>query len=253
MKQSTIWLLVGVGATVLALIVGAAMFAGSLVTGLGSSGPNVATASVNMEKLTEEFERAFKGSDKKDVKAFEAVVNDKSKGIYKGDEKATVVMEKSGEVVGFVDKNANGGYDLSSDDKLFSLQADKAKEEVVATDNHNRHYRHRPSSGFFTGMLVGNMLSRQRGYYGGRYWTAPRTNYVRPGYYSKLRSQPTGVSSSSRSRSRSRSSSWGSTRRRSSSSSSKSSKSSSWGSSNRSSSWGRSRSGSRSGGFSFGK
>ena len=158
-------------------------------------------------------------------------------------------MEKSGEVVGFVDRNTNDAYDISSDDKLFSIQAEKDKEEVVATDNHNRHYRHRPSSGFFTGYLVGSMLTRQRGYYGGGYWTAPRSNYVRPGYYSKLRSQPKGISSSSRSRSRS--SSWGSSRR--SSSSSSGSKSSSWGSSNRSSSMGRSRSGSRSGGFSFGK
>ncbi len=252
MKQSTIWVIVGVGATVLALFVGAAMVVGSVAM-RSSSGPNVATASVDMEKLTEEFERAFKVSGEKDVKAFEAVVNDKSKGVYKGDEKATVVMEKSGEVVGFVDRNTNGAYDISSDDKLFSLQADKEKEEIVATDNHNRHYRHRPSSGFFTGMLIGSMLSRQRGYYGGSYWTAPRSNYVRPGYYSKLRSQPKGVSSSSRSRSSSRrrsSSSWGSSRR---SSSSSSSSTSSWGSSNRSSSTGRSRSGSRSGGFGFGK
>ena len=247
MKQSTVWLIVGVGATVLALFVGAAMFVGTMAMG-SSRGPNVATASVDMEKLTEEFERTFKGPNKKDVKAFEAVVNDKSKGIYKGDEKATVVMEKSGEVVGFVDQNTNGTYDISSDDKLFSIQAEKDKEEVVATDNNNRHYRHRPSSGFFTGYLVGSMLSRQRGYYGGGYWTAPRSNYVRPGYYSKLRSRPTGISSSSRSSSRSRSSSWGSSRRSSSSSSS-----SSWGSSNRSSSTGRSRSGSRSGGFGFGK
>ena len=144
MKQSTIWLIIGGAAGVIALLVGAALAFG--LPALGSSGPNVAAASVDMEKLTKEFELAFKGDGKKDVGAFAAVVNDKSKGIYKGDDPASVVMEKSGEVVGFVDRDADGKYDIA-DDKLFSIQAEKDKNELVATDNHNRHYRHRREIG----------------------------------------------------------------------------------------------------------
>lgn len=230
MKKSTLWRNVGIAATVLSVFVSIGICLSSSSTSNSSKygAAAAAKADVNLEKLTKAFE-AYAKTGAQDVKGFEPIVNDKSRGIYNGKEKVEVSMSTTGEVIGFVDKDKDGAYKKDKDSKVFSIQAEKNKNNVVASDHHQNHYRYRPSgSGFFTGMLVGHMFTRQRAYYG-HHWTAPRTaRYVKPGYYNRARSSY---------RSRSRSRSYGS-------SGSRSYKS------NRSSSSGTRRS---SGGFGFGK
>ncbi len=144
---------------------------------------------INLEKLTKAFEAtaSTKVEGKPfDAEAFEAKINDPKEKIYQGKGKVEVELQDSGEVVGFKDTKANGIYDKVGDAKVFSIQADQDKKEVVAADEHSHHYRHRPASGFFTGYLIGSMLTRQRGYYGGRYWSAPsNARYMSSGYYGK--------------------------------------------------------------------
>ncbi len=173
MKKTTTWMVATLG---LVMVVGAGC----------SSKP---ASQVNLEALTKSFEahatKAKEGQDF-DAAGFEAQVNDKTKKIYSGKDKLDVELLKSGEVVGFKDKNSNDTYEKATDEQIFSLQVEKDKKEVVATDEHKHHYRHRPGGGFFTGYLIGSMLSRQRGHYGGRYWSAPSSaRYVKPGYYGK--------------------------------------------------------------------
>lgn len=223
MKQSTLWLLVGIGAVVLLSIVGCCTMT-SLLGDSGSSFSTVAASSeVDLEKLTKEFD-TYVGSGKKDINGFEQVVNDKSKGIYHGTDHVDVTMADSGAVIGYVNKDTDPTYSKTADQEVFQMNVDEKEKRVVARDRHDHYYRHRPSSsGFFTGLLIGNMLTRHRGYYPGGYYRAPSTaRYRSSGYYNRMRS-------SSRSRSRSRSSSF------------------------RSGSRSTYRSGSRSGGFGFGK
>lgn len=219
MKKSTLWMVVGLTSVVMFMCVGIGVASQMLGVG-GSSVTGAAKSDVNLEKLTKAFENHVK-TDSKDIKDFEKVVNDKSKGIYNGTNKVTVTMEKSGEVTGFHDKDNDGSYKKPGDTLVFKLNVEKEKKNVVASDRHHHHYRYRPSyGGFFTGYLVGSMLTRQHSYYGGRYWRAPRGGtYVKPGYYNRSRSY-------------------------------RSRRTSGFGRSNRSSSYGRR---SRSGGFGFGK
>ena len=169
-----------------------------------------ASTDVNLEKLTKAFED-YVNQGSKDLNQFEKTVNDKSKDIYDGAGHVDVTLGKSGAVIGYKNKNTEPTYEKDADEKVFELNVDKKDKRVVARDSHNHYYRHRPSSsGFFTGMLVGNMLSSQRSYYGGRYYRAPsNVNYQRSGYYSRVRSRSRSVRSGSRSRSRSRSGGFG--------------------------------------------
>jgi len=186
-KKSTIWLIVGIGAAVMFACVSCATFA-SFLPSSNSNINGAARADVDLEKLTSAFEKYVSaGTD--DIKKFEATVNDKSKGIYKGKDKVTVDFNSTGAVVGYVDKNADSAFQKTGDEKVFELNVHNEKKQVVAQDRYNNYYAHRPSSsGFFTGLLIGNMLTRQRSYYGGGYWAPPRSaNYVRSGYYNRSR------------------------------------------------------------------
>ena len=218
MKKSTIWLIVGIISIIMLSVVGCC----TLGLVLGDSDSNVSSSAVastqiNLEKLTKAFED-YVNQGSKDLNQFEKTVNDKSKDIYDGPGHVDVTMGKSGAVIGYKNKNTEPTYEKDADEKVFELNVDKKDKRVVARDRHNHYYRHRPSSGFFTGYLVGSMLSSQRSYYGGRYYRAPsNVRYQRSGYYSRVRSGSRSRSFRSGSRSRS------------------------------------SRSGSRSGGFGFGK
>lgn len=187
MKKSTTWLIVGIGAAVLLMIAGCCAVSAVMNKGGDFNGKASAKAEVDLEKLTKEFE-TYINANSQDVNGFEKVVNDKTKNIYKGKDHVSVTMQKSGEVIGYVNKDTEPTYESGKDELVFSLQAEKDKQRVVARDRYSNHYGYRPSSsGFFTGMLVGNMLTRQHSYYGGRYWSAPsNASWRQSGYYNKM-------------------------------------------------------------------
>ncbi len=189
MQKSTTYLIAGVGA-MFAMSIAACCAFGALSSNSSSdTHVNVAGAEVDLEKLTKAFE-AHVTANSQDLNGFEKVVNDKAQGIYLGDDPVSVTMQKDGEVVGFVNKNTETTYEKGTDALVFSLQVEQEKKRVVAHDSGQRYYAyHSPSSGFFTGYLIGSMLSNQRGYYGGSYYRAPATaNFVQPGYHNSLKS-----------------------------------------------------------------
>ena len=207
MKKSTLWLVVGIGAVVMLMIVGCCAVGATMGDKDGGTTIGAASTQVDLEKLTKAFE-TYVGSGAKDINGFEKVINDKSKGIYKGTDKVDVTMEKSGAVVGYVDKDATPGYTEGKDTMVFTLQAEKDTNRVVARDRSNNYYGYRSNnSGLFTGLLIGSMLSRQRGYYGGSYYRAPASaRFRKSGYFSRSRSSFGKRSSSRGFRSSSRSS-----------------------------------------------
>ena len=203
MKKSTIWLIVGISAAIMSMIVGCCIVSSVTSNNSTFGGKAAAVAEVDLEKLTKEFE-TYVTANSQDINGFEKVINDKSKGIYKGTDHVSVTMQKSGEVIGYVNKDTEPTYEAGKDKLVFSLQAEKGQSRVVARDSYSNHYAYRPSSsGFFTGLLIGNMLSRQTSYYG-YHWSAPRgTTFQQPGYYNRMSSASssrgfrTGSSSSS--------------------------------------------------------
>ncbi len=202
MKKSTVWLIVGIGSMVSLMVLGCCAF-GAISGGSGSNvGSAAAVANVDLEKLTKSFEKNVSG-DSKDLNAFKKDVNDKSKGIYTGKDPVDVTMIKDGGVVGYVNKDTEPDYDATKDEKVFELQVAPEEKNVVAKDRYDNHYRYRPTgSGFFTGYLIGSMLTNQRSYYGGRTYRAPTgVSYKKPGYYNRMKSSSR--SSSFRSGSRS--------------------------------------------------
>ncbi len=73
-----------------------------------------------------------------------------------------VKPEKDGSLAGFDDKNNNGIKDADESD-LFKLEVDTENNRLVASDSNGEvRESHFSGSGFFMGMLLGNMLSRQR-------------------------------------------------------------------------------------------
>lgn len=205
MKKSTVWLIVGIGSLVSLMVIGCCAF-GAINGDKANVSSGAAASNVNLEKLTKEFEKDVSAGSK-DLTTFEASVNDKTKGIYKGTDHVDVEMIKDGGVVGFVNKDTEPTYDATKDEKVFEMQVAAEEKNVVAKDRHNNHYRYRPSgSGFFTGYMVGSMLRSQRSYYpAGRSYRSPSgVSYKKPGYYNRMKSS--GRSSSFRSGSRSTSS-----------------------------------------------
>ena len=194
MKQSSVWLLIGVGATaVLAMVVccglGTSIYnTRSASQAFKSSGKHkaVAKSSVDLEKLTKAFE-TYVTPETKDINGFEKVVNDKSKGIYKGKDPVKVTMDTKGAVLGYVDKDNTPGYSKSQDTLVFTMQAEKDKKRIVAYDRHQNYYGHRSyRPGFFTGLLIGNMLTRQHGHYG-YHWRPPvSARWRTAGYYNRV-------------------------------------------------------------------
>ena len=183
--------MVGMGSLVSLMVLGCCALGG--VSGdTSTSGIERAAAAsdVNLEKLTEQFE-VYVTSDAQDLNGFEQVINDKTRGIYKGDGYVNVTLAKDGGVIGFENKDAAPTYDPAVDEKVFELQVAPQEKQVIARDRYDNHYRYHPTgSGFFTGMLIGSMLSSQRSYYprGSSYRPPANTRYQQPGYYNRARS-----------------------------------------------------------------
>lgn len=201
------WLLVGIGSVVM-LSVMACCAVGAFVPNSNSSyNTSVASSQIDLEKLTKEFE-TYVSQGNQDINGFEKAVNDKTKKIYTGTGHVDVTQTKSGAVVGYVNKDTEPTFDKTKDEKLFELNVDEKQKQVVAHDRHDNYYRHRPSSsGFFTGLFIGNMMSSHRSYYPGGYYSPPSSaRYRSSGYYNRSRSYRSGSRSSYSSGSRSRSS-----------------------------------------------
>ncbi|MCF6189919.1 MAG: hypothetical protein L3J51_05545 [Cocleimonas sp.] len=72
-----------------------------------------------------------------------------------------VKSEKDGSFAGFDDKNNNGVKDADEKD-LFKLEVDTANNRLLASNEGEVRESGFSGSGFIMGMLLGNMLSRQR-------------------------------------------------------------------------------------------
>lgn len=115
------------------------------------------------------------------------------------DQQLGLELKSDASFVGFVDANGNTTRDSGEDD-VFTLEVDSENERLIATDaTGDAVHRRFSGSGILTGLLIGNLLSRQsragigRGSFSGRNSTA-RSSY-RPSTSSRT--------SSARSRSRS--------------------------------------------------
>ena len=207
MKKSTMWLLVGIGSVVMLSVMACCAVGAFAPSNNSSYNTSVASSKIDLEKLTKEFE-TYVSQGNQDINGFEKAVNDKTKKIYTGTGHVDVTQTKSGAVVGYVNKDTEPTFDKAKDEKLFELNVDEKKKQVVAHDRHDNYYRHRPSSsGFFTGLFIGNMMSSHRSYYPGGYYSAPSSaRYRSSGYYNRSRSYRSGSRSSYSSGSRSRSS-----------------------------------------------
>jgi len=78
-----------------------------------------------------------------------------------------VTLHDSGTINGFADVNKNSAQD-AGEKELFKIEIDEERGRVVASDG-GGHYRdhHYRSNRFFSGYLLGSMLSRNRNYYTG--------------------------------------------------------------------------------------
>lgn len=74
------------------------------------------------------------------------------------------VVNADGSVTGFNDENRNKTIDVG-EKKLFTVEVDAERNRFIATDDQNGYRRDHGFSmgGFMAGMLIGNMLTRQRG------------------------------------------------------------------------------------------
>ncbi|MGE0312811.1 MAG: hypothetical protein AB7P21_14465 [Lautropia sp.] len=80
--------------------------------------------------------------------------------VYPG--RLAVVLKDDGSFQGFEDKNANEVQD-AGERRLFTVEIDAERGRLIATDESNTVRDHPFSSaGLLTGMLVGNLLNRQK-------------------------------------------------------------------------------------------
>jgi len=170
----------------------------------GVSGGAAADPEVDLEAVVAEYKRHVKtGSE--DLAGFEKAVNERK--LYKGEGHVTAAFTKAGAVVGFVDADGNKKYSKTTDRLVFRLEADKPRQQLIASDRHRRHYR--IGLGEIAGLyLMSRMFTMHHGFYGGWHNYGYRS-YQRPGYYRTWRPSHRRGSSSSFGRS-SRRSSWGS-------------------------------------------
>ena len=73
-----------------------------------------------------------------------------------------MAMNGDGSFLGFEDKNGNDAQD-SGENKLFTVEIDAEKGRLIATDiSNNVRDQHFSASGLLTGLLIGNLLNRQK-------------------------------------------------------------------------------------------
>lgn len=74
-----------------------------------------------------------------------------------------VAMTRAASFIGFSDNNANNVME-KGDKQLFKVEIDNENRRLIATDmSGNSTHTYIPGSGFFTGMLIANLIDRQRG------------------------------------------------------------------------------------------
>ncbi len=92
------------------------------------------------------------------------------------DKPISVRFKTNGAIAGFVKVDGEAGG--QKEKELFEIQVDKEGNRLVASDKDGNHHRDRPyryrPGGFFTGYMLGSMLSRQNNYYSG---TRTRPNF----------------------------------------------------------------------------
>ena len=200
------WLVIGIGAALLAMLVALGATCRTCGTTGGSvGGASAADMDVDLEGVLDEYKDYVK-SGSQDLNGFERAVNEKN--LYTGDEYVKVTMWKDGSVIGFVNKDQDPSYDSSADKMVFKIEADHHEKRLIATDRYRRHY------GMGIGGLAGfylltRMFDGHRGYYGGwhRYGYS---SYHSPGYYRRRSSSSHRWGSSSSKRYGSGSGGWGS-------------------------------------------
>jgi len=108
-----------------------------------------------------------------------------------------VAMTKAASFIGYSDKNANAVME-QGDEQLFKIEIDNENRRLIATDmSGNATYTSFSSNGFFTGMLIGSLIDRQRsaGVAAGSFndrKAAPRSSY-RPPSSARSRSRSGGI------------------------------------------------------------
>ena len=105
-----------------------------------------------------------------------------------------VLMQPSGAIEGFIDKDKDMRKSGAAEKTLFTIQIDTEKNRLIATQtvegstyHRDRHY-HRSGfgfggGGFFMGYMLGSMMGRQRGFYGGRRPGFSSMRMNKPGYH----------------------------------------------------------------------
>ena len=128
-----------------------------------------ATGLINLDDVQQAYRDAY-SAEKFDEEKFEKRVNE----IYEGDNLVLVQVQREGDKVaisGWADLNADKQLDQAADDKLFTITQDLRDGGSFETQGHGANgYYHSssPFGGFFTGLLLGSLLS------GGR------TTYITP-------------------------------------------------------------------------
>ncbi|MBL4661538.1 MAG: hypothetical protein JKY19_14360 [Alcanivoracaceae bacterium] len=70
-------------------------------------------------------------------------------------------LQDDGSVLGYNDKNSNANQD-TGESQLFKVEIDGTNNRLIASEGSQVRERSFSGSGFLMGMLIGNMLSRQR-------------------------------------------------------------------------------------------
>jgi len=135
-----------------------------------------AAGRINLDDVQQAYRDAY-SSETFDVEKFEKRVNE----IYEGDNVVLVQVERTADTVdisGWEDLNTDKTLDPNADDKLFTITQDLKDGGGYRTQGHGSNgYYHSssPFNGFFTGLLIGNLLS------GGR-----NTYITTPGHYDDI-------------------------------------------------------------------
>ena len=125
-----------------------------------------ASGRINLDDVQQAYRESY-SADKFEDDKFEKRVNE----IYEGDGVVLLRVEREGDKVlvsGWEDLNGNKQLDPDADDKLFTITQDLRDGGGYQTQGHgaNGYYNNSsPFGGFFTGMLLGSLLSGGRNTY----------------------------------------------------------------------------------------
>ena len=71
------------------------------------------------------------------------------------------IARENGSLLSYADSNSNGTLD-EGEEALFMMEVDSENSQLVATNREESRQSGFSGSGFLMGMMIGNMLSRQR-------------------------------------------------------------------------------------------